>query len=68
MRKGVTTALAAFALLGMVWDIKNGGSYVMNNWSYTKMVIGSLVVGIGFSVPALIYYNPNIVYGIKVIF
>lgn len=65
---GIGTALAVFAVLGVIWDVKSGGNYGMNNWSYTKMVIGSIVVGIGYSVPALIYDNPNIPYGMQVLF
>lgn len=66
--KGVGTALIGFAVGGMIWDIKNGGNYVMTDWTYTKMFIGAVIVGIGFSVPGLIYYNPNIPYCIKILF
>ena len=66
--KGIGIALAGFSLLGMIWDIKNGGNYVMNNGTYSKMVIEAILVGIGFSVPALIYYNPNIPYCLKILF
>ncbi len=66
--KGIGTSLVTFTILGIVWDIKNGGNYIMNNWSYTKMVVAAIIVGIGFAVPALIYYNPNIPSCMKVLF
>lgn len=65
--KGVGTALACFTIFGMIWDIINDGNYVFNNWAYTKMVVGSIIVGIGFSIPALIYYSQNIPYAMKII-
>lgn len=67
MIKGIGTSLVCFTILGIGWDIINGGNYVYNNWGYTKMVIGAIVVGIGFSLPCLIYYKPKIPYVIKII-
>lgn len=66
--KGIGTALAAFTILGVIWDIINGGSYTMTDWKYTQMVIAAIVVGIGYSIPALIYYSSNIPYPIKILF
>lgn len=65
--KGIGAALVCFTLGGIIWDAVNGGNYTLTNWAYTKMVVGCIVVGTGFSLPALIYYNPTIPYPIKVI-
>lgn len=66
--KGIGAALTCFTFGGIIWDAINGGNYALTNWAYTKMVIGCVIVGIGFSLPAFIYYNPTIPYAIKVIF
>lgn len=65
--KGIGTSLVCFTILGVIWDFINGGNYVLHHWAYTKMVIGAIVVGTGFSVPGLVYYNPNLPYALKVI-
>ena len=66
--KGIGAALSTFAILGIFWDIKTGGTYAMTHWGYTKMVIATIIVGVGYSIPALIYYSPNIPYPIKILF
>ena len=65
--KGVGTALTCFTIFGMIWDVINGGNYVFSDWMYTKMVIGAIIIGIGFSIPGLVYYSPNLPYSIKII-
>ncbi len=65
--KGIGTALSLFAVFGMFFDWFYGGSLVFGDWAYTKMVIGAVAVGVGFSVPALIYESEKLSYGIKVL-
>lgn len=67
MVKGITTALSLFAIIGMIFDMIYGGKFYLDNWMYTKMVIGAIVVGIGFSVPAVVYESERLSYGIKVL-
>ena len=52
---GIALGLSIFALTGVVFDIAYSGVYHLENWSYTKMVLGSMAVGVGFSLPALVY-------------
>lgn len=65
--KGIVVALSFFTIVGMFFDMCNGGVYLFENWTYSKMVIGTIIVGIGFSVPALIYENANLPYTMKVL-
>lgn len=65
--KGIGTALSLFALFGMAFDCFYGGSLVFEDWVYTKMVLGTIAVGAGFSVPTLIYESKKLPYGIKVL-
>ena len=55
--KGIGAALVCFTLGGIIWDTINSGNYTLTNWAYTKMVVGCIIVGTGFSLPALIYYG-----------
>ena len=47
-------ALTIFSLVGMFFDIVNGGNFSMEGYQFTKMVAGSAIVGIGFGVPNLL--------------
>lgn len=51
--KGVSTALVCFSLFGVIWNLFNGGDYILINYTYTKMVLGAIVVGLGFPFPEL---------------
>ena len=51
--KGVGLALALFAVFGLVADVANQGVFTLKNYNYTKMVIGAVIVGLGFSVPGI---------------
>ena len=48
-------ALTIFSLIGVYFDITNGGNFSLDGYLFTKMVIGSAVVGIGFGVPTVVY-------------
>lgn len=65
--KGVGAALSFFAIGGMVFDLFNGGVYEFTDGTYSKMVVGTIVVGVGFSIPVLIYENANLPYAMKVL-
>ncbi len=65
--KGIGTALALFTVFGMFFDWVYEGNLAFGDWTYTKMVIGTVAVGAGFSIPALIYESEKLSYGIKVL-
>lgn len=67
LMKGIGTALSLFAVFGMFFDWFHGGSLVFGDWTYTKMVVGTVAVGAGFSISALIYESERLPYGIKVL-
>ena len=41
-------ALTIFCLVGVFFDIYYGGNFSLENYGYTKMAFGSIVVGLGF--------------------
>ena len=39
---------------------------MLNHWYYTKMAIGSMITGIAFYVPSLVYQNEKLSKGLQV--
>ena len=62
---GILLGSVMFALTGIVFDVVNAGRFALENWSYTKMAIGAMVVGIGFSVPSGVYDNEKLAFGMQ---
>lgn len=65
--KGISAALSLFSIFIMIYDIYSGKELIFEQGYYTKMLIGAIIVGIGFSVPGLVYDNENMPYIMKVI-
>lgn len=53
----ICTATLIFCAVGVVFDVKYGGNFALDNYRFTKMVLGCVGVGIGFGVPSIIYKN-----------
>jgi len=60
-------ALTIFCLVGIVFDIGYGGNFSLENYRFTKMVVGSLLVGVGFGVPTIVYNKESLPMPIRVI-
>lgn len=60
-------ALAIFSFVGIVFDVMGGGVYTLENYRYTKMVIASVIVGLGFGLPTLVYKSDRIPTPVKVL-
>lgn len=60
-------ALTIFSLVGMFFDIVNGGNFSMEGYQFTKMVAGSAIVGIGFGVPTIVYNREKLPTPVKVL-
>lgn len=65
--KGVGIALALFTLFGVITDRLNGGVFEFHNFAYTKMVTGAIIVGLGFSIPGIIYEKTDLSYIVKIL-
>ncbi len=64
---GIMISCTIFAVIGVFFDTANHGNFTLINWSYTKMVMGAMLIGIGFSVPALVYDSEKLPQAIKVL-
>lgn len=53
-------ALTIFCAVGVIFDFIYGGNFVMENYSFSKMVIGCMLVGLGFGAPTIVYKNDRL--------
>lgn len=60
-------AMVIFCFVSIVFDISNGGSFSLENYQFTKMVVGCVLVGLGFGIPSIVYRNDNFPMPIKVV-
>lgn len=60
-------AMTIFCLAGIVFDIGYGGSFSLSEYRFTKMVIGCVLVGMGFGIPSIVYKKDGIPMPFKVI-
>ena len=60
-------SLTIFCLIGMVEDIMGGGSFRLEHYRFTKMVLGSIIVGMGFGLPSFIYSKDSLPMPVRVI-
>ncbi len=56
----IGVAMTIFCIVGIVYDVSYGGHFELSDYSFTKMVIGCVVIGLGFGVPSIIYNNDNL--------
>ncbi len=60
-------AMAIFCFVGVVFDIGYKGNFSLENYRFTKMVAGCVLVGLGFGVPSIVYRKDNLPMPIRVI-
>ena len=60
-------ALAIFCIVGVFFDITNGGNFSLSDHLFTKMVAGSALVGLGFGVPTIVYNSEKLPMPVKVL-
>ena len=60
-------SLSIFCLTGMIADIIGGGNFSLEHYRFTRMVIGSLIVGMGFGLPSFIYRIESLPMPVRVI-
>lgn len=60
-------AMAIFCIVGITFDVKFGGNFSLDNYQFTKMVIGCVIVGLGFGIPSIVYNNERLPMPIKVL-
>ncbi len=52
---GTGIAMAIFCIVGVVFDLSYGGGFRLENYQFTKMVAGCVLIGTGFGAPSIVY-------------
>lgn len=60
-------AMTIFCLIGIVFDIGYKGSFSLEDYKFTKMVTGCVLIGLGFGVPTVVYRKESIPMPLKVL-
>ena len=60
-------AMTIFCFAGVVFDIIYKGTFNLINYQFTKMVIGCIIVGLGFGVPTIVYSKDSLPMPIRVL-
>ena len=60
-------ALTIFSLVCVIFDIGYGGNFSLENYRLTKMVIGCIIVGLGFGIPSLVYRSETLPMPVKIL-
>ena len=60
-------AMAIFCFVGIVFDIGYKGNFSLDNYRFTKMVVGCVLIGLGFGVPSIVSRMDNFPMPIRVI-
>lgn len=60
-------SMALFCLSGIAFDIRDGGTFTLENYGFTKMVVGCLIIGLGFGLPTVVYHNEKLPVPIRVL-
>ncbi|MBQ7635830.1 MAG: DUF3021 domain-containing protein [Lachnospiraceae bacterium] len=64
---GVGIAMTFMSIVFVVFDIINGGTFKLEDYQMTKMVIGCLICGAGFGIPSMVYSNDRLSMATKVL-
>ena len=59
-------SLTIFSLVCIVFDIGFGGNFSLEDYRMTKMIIGCVVIGLGFGVPTIVYKNDTLPMPVRV--
>ncbi len=60
-------SMALFCLSGIAFDIRDGGNFSLEDYRFTKMVVGCLIIGMGFGIPTVVYENEKLPMPVRVI-
>lgn len=63
----IGTAMTIFCLIGVVFDVHYGGRFSLEGYRFTKMVIGCVLIGLGFGVPSVVYRMESMPMPLRVI-
>ena len=60
-------SLTIFSLVCIVFDIGYGGNFSLEGYRMTKMIIGCIIIGLGFGIPTIVYKNDSLPMPVRVL-
>ena len=63
----ICMSMLIFCFVGVVYDISAGGNFTLTNYEFTKMIVGCIIVGLGFGIPTIVYKKDSLPMPVKVI-
>ncbi|SFB35173.1 Protein of unknown function [Acetitomaculum ruminis DSM 5522] len=64
---GIGMAMAIFCIVGIGFDIGFKGNFTLENYRFTKMILGCVLIGLGFGVPTMVYKKDNLPMPIRIL-
>ena len=64
---GILMGCTVLVIMGMIVALFQGETFQTSSSEFIKMGIGSMIIGVGFSVPSMIYANEKMAYVLKVL-
>lgn len=56
----IGNAAIIFCIVGVVNDVIYKGNFQLENYSFTRMAIGTLAIGLGFGLPTFVYNKEDL--------
>ena len=66
--QGIGIACTIYTLIGILFDNLYQGTFLMENYTFTKQAIASIIIGIAFSAPSEIYHNEKLPFAFQFLF
>ncbi|MCR5767683.1 MAG: DUF3021 domain-containing protein [Lachnospiraceae bacterium] len=60
-------SLTIFSFVCVVFDVIYSGNFSLEGYRMTKMIIGCVIVGLGFGIPTIVYKNDSLPMPVKVL-
>ena len=61
-------AAVIFCITGVIFDVIYKGNFILRQYSFSKMVLATLFIGLGFGLPSFIYEKENLPVAIQAVF
>lgn len=53
-------SLMIFNLVCIAFDVEYGGNFSLEGYRMTKMIIGCVIIGLGYGIPTIVYNNDSL--------
>ena len=54
---GLGIACMFFCAVCVFFDLRNGGTFILEDHMFTKMMVATIAIGLGWGAPAMLYHN-----------